>query len=286
MPVPAVLIGLSLALGSAATGPPTDEQILARAEAAYREGLKVQATSLTARNSFARAAAGFEELRRRGADNPSLYVNLGQAYLLAGDLPRAILAYQRGLRLDPDNADLQERLEDARNQVVYTTPGAFGRPPVDNWPPWLPRLTMRTRLVVVLFLYSLACVCFTRWLMTRPGWCLSLAASAFSTAAFLGVGLAFEQSERSWEDAHPLVVLTADKVVLHKGDGGNYPCYDAQAKIWLEAAGSVPAAASALHRGVEARLRFDRGRWVQIELASGEVGWVRRRDILTDSPDG
>jgi hypothetical protein len=57
-------------------------------------------------------------------------------------------------------------------------------------------------------------------------------------------------------------------VKLRKGNGQSYPEYD-----YL------------LRPGVEGRLRFDDPRgWLQIELADGEVGWVRRADVLVDTP--
>src|SRR5439155_1704350 len=77
--------------------------------------------------------------RRRGAHNPILYRNLGHAHLLAGELPEAILAYRRGLRLDPANGDLQNGLAAAHSQVLYA-PDGFGRPPADSGLPGLPRL--------------------------------------------------------------------------------------------------------------------------------------------------
>jgi tetratricopeptide (TPR) repeat protein len=269
-----------------ATGSLSDTGLLAEAEAAYREGMRLQGESLKARQSFARAAACYERLRARGANNAALYTNLAQSYLLAGDLPQALLAYQRGLRLAPNDAHLQDLLEQGRNQVVYAVPGAFGRPPVDNWPPWLPRLSVRFRVVLTALLYTLACVCVTRWWMTRQGRGLWLASMSLSSATFLGIGLAYEAADRRWEHAHPLVILKEDKVFLHKGDGGSYPVYDATNKKWLDAAGAIPPAATPLNRGVEARLRFDKGPWVQIELASGEIGWVRRQEVLVDESAG
>lgn len=283
MPVPGLLIGLLLAPGPAAAAPP-GEQILKQAETAYRQGLQAPIRSREARRHFARAAGFYEELRRRGANNPDLYRNLGQAYLLAGDLSRAILSYRRGLDLDPGEVDLQNRLEDARNQVMYSFSGSFGRPPVDNWPPWLPRLPVRLRLLIVVILHGLAWVSLSRWWMTRQGGWLWSAAPSFAVAAFLGGGLVFEAHDRAWEQDHPLVVIAAPQVVLHKGNGANYPCYDAQARTWSETAGAIPADATPLPRGVEARLRYDKGDWLQIELAGGEVGWVRRRDVLIDRP--
>jgi hypothetical protein len=273
---------MTAAPASAAT--PSSAEVLKRAEAAYRRGMKTYSITLEARKHFARAAACYEELRRRGFSNPDLYHNLGQSCLLAGDLPRAILAYHHGLRLDPGNAALQDRLEDARGQVAYTVAGSFGRPPVDNWPPWLPRLPLHVRLAVVVVLFCLACLAVTRWWMTRQGWLLWVISPAFTTLAFLGAGLVLEARDRRWEADHPLVVVTAPRVVLHKGDGANYPCYDAQSRTWLDTPGTSPPEATPLPRGVEARLRFDKGDWLQIELAGGEIGWVRRKGVVIDQP--
>ena len=43
------------------------------------------------------------------------YYNLGNAYFLADQLPEAILAFQRGLRLDPDDADVRANLDYVRD---------------------------------------------------------------------------------------------------------------------------------------------------------------------------
>jgi tetratricopeptide (TPR) repeat protein len=273
----ALLIGLSQATD-------LEADLLRQAETNYRQGIKASGTSQPARPFFARAAAAYAELVRRGANNPELYTNLGQAYMLAGDLPRALLAYRHGLRLDPNDRVLQERLEEARDHVQYTTPGAFGRPAVDNWPPWLPRLTLRWQLIFVLALYVVACATVTRWWMTRQGAYLGIAGPAFTLAAFLGAGLFLEARQRACEKDHPAVVIAASETVLHKGNGANYPCYDAENRTWLETGGIIPSAATRLPPGAEARLRHDKGAWLQIELARGEIGWVRRADVVIDPP--
>src|SRR5262249_34338620 len=45
---------------------------------------------------------------------------------------------------------------------------------------------------------------------------------------------------------------------------------------------SPPRYDTPLNRGVEARLLFARGDWLQVELAGGEVGWVPRRSVLIE----
>jgi hypothetical protein len=68
-----------------------------------------------------------------------------------------------------------------------------------------------------------------------------------------------------------LVVIAEDGVLLRKGNGLAFP----------------PRYETPLNRGVEARLLFESGDWLQIELAGGEVGWVPRAYALADeAPPG
>ncbi|HSQ42408.1 MAG TPA: tetratricopeptide repeat protein [Fibrobacteraceae bacterium] len=56
-----------------------------------------------------------------GIRNPDLFYNLGNAYYRAGQLGRAIWAYESALRLAPANADLNANLEFVRSQTVDKT---------------------------------------------------------------------------------------------------------------------------------------------------------------------
>jgi hypothetical protein len=53
---------------------------------------------------------------------------------------------------------------------------------------------------------------------------------------------------------------------LRRGDGVRFP----------------PRYDTAIYRGVEGRLLFERGDWIQIELSAGEIGWVPRAAVLVD----
>jgi hypothetical protein len=265
--VPGLLIGLLLAAGANPAEPPSEQALLDEAEAAFHAGCQAQGPAAQA--AFCHASECYEELHQRGVRSAALYRNQGNASLLAGDLAQAILAYRRGLRLAPNDADLQANLAYARDQVVQGLTDHHGRPPVEQRPPWLPRFASKRVLGLVVLLYALAWIAGTCWLMTRRGWLLAAAGGAFTAAALLAVGVVLEAMAEKTEAHHPLVVIARPEgVKLRKGNGPSYPECD-----------------YVLRPGVEGRLRFDDQRgWLQIELADGEVGWVRRSDVHLDAP--
>jgi hypothetical protein len=252
-----------------ATGAPGEaEDLQAQAETAFREGAQLVANgkaSGAAQSAFRRAAELYEKLEQSGCRNAALYRDLGNAYLLADDRGRAVLAYHRGLRLKPNDLELRRCLDHVRQQVAADQ-GDFGRPPVELRPPWLPRLPGATPWLV-LALYMLGCAGVTRWWTLRRGTWLLLGGCCFALAALLAAGLTWEGLEDRWDAQRPLVVIAAKNgVLLHSGNGSKY---DAVSQTRLS-------------MGVEARRLFVRGDWLQIELSSGEIGWVPRSQVLED----
>src|SRR5262249_59053011 len=168
-------------------------------ESAFARGTNTE-DQAKARAEFARAAALYAQIQAR---NPALCLNEGNAQLLAGVVPQAILAYQRGLRLAPNDARLRENLAYARQRVAY--PGERGRPPPSAWPPWLPRPSIELLVALAAVVYLLACVVFTPWPMLRQ------VGGRFRACLLLGIAIAIsgvaylKLAGNDAEDRHPLV---------------------------------------------------------------------------------
>jgi hypothetical protein len=237
------------------------------AEALFRLGLDRHDHPEKAQSFFLQSAERFESLRQRGADNAELDRNLGNAYLLGGDLPRAILAYRRGLRRSPSDRRMQEALAFARSQVAHGTGNGLGHPPSESRPPWLPRLATSWCLALALGAYTLGWLAAARWWMRRDSRAMVLAVAGCLAAAVLVAGLVAEEVRDHDLIERPVVVVAEDGVLLRSGNGLRYP----------------PCFETPLNRGVEARLLFIRGHWLQIELAGGEVGWVPREYALVEA---
>lgn len=237
----------------------TDAELLAVAESAFAEGLRARAQGERGAAAFRRSATAYDELRQGGVHNADLYHNLGNARWLAGDLPRAILAYRVGLRLAPGDRRLRDSLAAAREQVVYANGSALGRPGEEAGP--LRVLGHRELRVIAAVLYVLGCVALARWWMVRQAWARGIAALCLLSAVLLGV-TAWHQAR----PAYPVVVIARDGVLLRKGNGHGFP----------------PWPGTPMNRGVEAEVVYENGEWMQIQLAGGQLGWVHTREVVRE----
>lgn len=96
---------------------PAPEALFDQANAAYGGG------------DFPRAITLYHEVLASGSHSANLFFNLGNSYAQDGQVGRAILSYERGLRLSPDDADLQGNL-----QLLRREKGLFGET-VPGWQP-------------------------------------------------------------------------------------------------------------------------------------------------------
>ena len=102
-------------------------------------------------------------------------------------------------------------------------------------------------------------------MVRRAGW-LSAGLSCLLAAILFGAAVGYEEWNEAHEAAQPLVVIARDGIQLSRGNWSAPP----------------PRFETPLNRGVEARLLFERDRWLQIELAGGEVGWVPAGVVVMD----
>lgn len=211
---------------------------------------------------FREAATHYETHIRDEGGTPYTFRWLGYSYNAAGDVPRAIAAYRRGLALDPADAKLRTALGYARDQVGLPPSPEVARllkPEREVWPPWL---SLRSLGVCAFGLYFAACLAFTRWWMIRRRRWFVVAAVTLALAAVPCIGSAIEWQQQRRDAAEPIVVVSWE-VPLRIGNGPDYP-----AKIDLPP-------------GCEVRRLFERGGWLQVRTGGGLVGWLPADAVIT-----
>jgi hypothetical protein len=260
--VRAVILLAALVLFASRAG--ADDETLAQAQEHFRQGVENLRSVSESRRLFAAAAADLARLQQEGVRTADLYLALGNAEALAGRWPRAIWAYECGLRLDPNDRTLRQHRDYARTLVNYPA-GGRGRPTAELWPGWLHRPAPGEWLLAAAIAYSLVWFAGAWWYVRRRTLPLvtTLGLAALAIAAVGGWYIDVEKA--AYDRLHPLAVVAADNTPLYRGNGPNYP---------LNA--DVPS----LSAGMEVRVLHERGAWLHVQLGTGEIGWLVRARVL------
>jgi hypothetical protein len=233
---------------------------------AFAEGKRLIADGKDARAAFQEALRSFEKRDVDSLEKTALAQNLGNAAFLAGDLPRAILAFRYGLFFDRHHSLLRDNLAYARSQVRYAAGNDHGRAESDRWPAWLPRLGATSYIVIGLISYCLICVALTGCALRPALWRAVAAVAGCAAACGALYGCYLLRVQAINDLGFPPVIVRHDDVPLRTGNGPSYP---------------LQAELPRLALGMEARRLGRRGAWLQIQFASGEIGWIEQRNVLS-----
>jgi tetratricopeptide (TPR) repeat protein len=212
---------------------------------------------------FRDAAALYEEILRSGTRSGKIHYNLGNAYLRAGDVGRAILHYRRAERLIPADPQLRENLRYARSLRIDRIERLERRRIAERVFFWHGSLSPKQKGVgalagVILFFLLASLRLFRRSAPTAWG-------TGLAAALVLALGGSYGWDLRQ-QSAAPEAVITQEEVVIRKGNGESY----------------APAFEEPIHGGAEVRILDRREGWVRVEFQNGKTGWMRASglDIL------
>lgn len=210
---------------------------------------------------FRRAMRGLVRLWQLGYHNSGVASRLAECHLHFKEYPETIAWARRGLRFDLRDERCLTLLERARAEVRYPLEGEASRllsPPTGS------KMPFRLDPILVFGLFTLGCLKSARGWMKRDR--VLLALGLFEVALALGIDawthIEYERRVRDW--GTPMVVVGGSDTVLRSGNGTLYPSKVSQ---------PLPA-------GMELKLLLRRGDWLQVELGTGIVGWVKEQQSL------
>ncbi len=259
-----LLTMLALSANGISTAPSSIEhqrQTLAAAKQSFDDAAKIGSRDPdAARRGYQNAANNFESLIDSGVENGKLYYNLGNTYVRLGKIGKAIACYRRAERLSPGDANLVENLRFARSlqQDRIAQPAT-----VDAlryllfWHYGLP-LNLRAWAGASAYIALWLLLAIGLYFRPRPTALKWATASCALVAVSLAASVAFDLYAGHASRAG---VLTADSVILRKGNGDSYePRFDYRFSDGVEFTVDEPP----------------RGDWIHVRLADGKDGWIRR----------
>ena len=229
----------------------------------YVDSLWTRGTEAYAAGDWSTAREAWDGIASLGLKSPELFCNLGNACFKDGLTGRAVLNYERALRLRPNYADAKFNLDFVRTSLVDRidevpefffrswTRIAYKSLPYDVW------------AVIALVLLALAVALALLFLKGRS--------TAVRKAGFSGglTCLVLAAICVSFASAGKADSLKADEAVVMRS---------------VAAVKSSPADGSStdlfiLHEGTKLRILDVVGDWSDIELADGRQGWIRTSDF-------
>lgn len=210
---------------------------------------------------YRKSALRFERIVREGGiKNGKLFYNIGNAYFQLNDLGRAILNYRRAEQYIPNDPNLHQNLQYARDRRQDKIEEPQKTRVLKTLFFWHYDISRGIRMWLFSISFCLVWIgAGLRLFVAKSSlhWCIGL--SGFFAVLFLGSLLVESFSHRQ---TRPGVVIISE-VIARKGDSETYE----------------PSFTDPLHVGTEFVLVEDRDNWYQVELADSRKCWLPAKAV-------
>ena len=228
----------------------TDDRLFREGNAAYPRGKYDQA-----RQRYEQIATSVNDER--------LYYNLGNTYFRLSRLGRAIWAYERALKLDPDHREARHNLTLARDTVRSRVHDKIvGARKKDRWERLVHHFSVTSAAAWFLVLWYLAfglaaaVILLGRGVLRRSLLGLALVMGVLA----MGFGRLYYDRVQLEDHTRHAIVLD-DKVPVREAPQG------------------IATKAFDIHAGLKVTIAAREDKWVKIRLSNGLEGWVRSAAI-------
>lgn len=230
----------------------------------YSDSLWTAGVEAYSAGDWTEAGEAWQRIESIGLESEQLYCNIGDAFYKSGDIARAVLYYERALKLNPSYSDARHNLEFVRAQVpdkIDEIPEFFlsaaGRKlcyalSSDTWAAIFIVLLAVCLAMLLLYLrgYGKA--------VRRTGFIMAIVSFALAAVCFSSA--MYQKSSYFRNDAAVVVRAVAP--------AKSSPGADATARDLF-----------ILHEGTKVRLLDRVGDWFNVELADGRQGWMRASEL-------
>ena len=265
------LLSAGLSLGSAVSVSAQDQMVVVQTDSTVasapqevsRDASTLWEEGVTAYSDsrFQDAASAWESILESGEASPELYCNIGDAYFKQGNYPKAILNYERALKLDPSFADARYNLDFSQS---------FVQDKIEAVPEFILKSVSRklcyslgSDIWAVLFLVFLALT-----LGSALVFLLSSSLGRRRTGFYLG-----------------LVFLVLSLMCLGFSTWQKRDYSKKDSAIVMSPVSSVKSSPSSgkdlfvIHEGTKVKIIDNVGDWQNISLADGRQGWIESSAI-------
>lgn len=225
-----------------------------RAQKAFQQG-----NAAYEQDSFALAIEQYQEALNSSYESAALYFNLGNAYYKRGQLAESILYYEKAQQLAPDDKEIGQNLEIARQKTIdrfeELPRSYFRRAYLGLLTLFAPATWAWLALIfLALCLAGLALYLHSSW--RRLGFIAALGGLALCIIALI-----MAYAHQSHQESHPEAIIMVPSVYVKSG-----PSESAE-DVFI------------LHEGSKAEVMEHYQQWYKIRVVDGKIGWVQEADL-------
>lgn len=221
-----------------------------------------KANQLYLNGDYSGAREEYQKVVNSGFESAELYYNLGNAFYKLGQIPSAILFYERALILNPKDVDIRFNLDLANRLVIdkinpvndfflkkwiRAIAGIFK---ADTWG-ILSLVSLIALLSLIVFIYAARDTRYRRFLVPVG-----------SVPAFLLVLSLFLGSVQNRQTVHPdsAIVFTSSLTAKSSPDASGTDLF-------------------VIHEGLKVKITDKVGTWIRIRLADGNEAWIPETSV-------
>ena len=229
--------------------------VLAQDVQQYIDSAKIYYTN----SEYDKAIEMYKKVLLAGKESGFLYYNLGNAYYKENKITDAILNYERAKLYIPNNKDLLFNLEMANRRItdkIDAVPEFFI---ITWWKAFIGIFTSDTWSIIsmisfILFLSSVFLFFFTRtYSLKGISFWLGIVLIIISISSFIFAG----KTKMTIEKHNTAIIF--ESVINVKSSPG-----DVGTELFV------------IHEGTKVEITQTSGEWIEIKLANGNKGWVKR----------
>jgi len=221
-----------------------------------------QANDFYQKNQFEDAIVFYNKVIDLQFESANLYYNLGNAYFKNGENARALLWFERALRLEPNNEDITHNIAFVQQKLIdkiEVLPELFI---VKWWNACSKLFTGNQWATLSIIACALFAFCFLLILLIRISWIRSLSIFIAIIALFFtifSVIFAKKETSRYIQSPEGIIMQHVINVKSTPNEKGS--------DLFV------------IHSGLKVEITDQLNEWVEIRLPNGEKGWILMEQI-------
>lgn len=221
-----------------------------------------EGNSFYQQKKYSEAIDSYQKVIDKNFESATLYYNLGNAYFKNEENGKALLWYERALKFDPSNEDIQHNIAFV-NQKLEDKIDVLPELLLTRWYNTIASsMTSNQWATFSIIAFIIILLSILTFLLVRIPWIKSSSIFVlFFSLLFFIFSILFSYRNRTISEKHP------EAIILKSVINGKSTPNESGTDLFV------------IHEGLKVKITDQLNDWVEIKLPNGEKGWIKYSDL-------